>query len=243
MLFKKRYWLLLVLIFLLITTIILNKTVTTRIGINYKVSRIELPLYLKLINFYDRHLNLKWLANRIVKNKKTKKDKVLKLFEWTYNTIVRQPESLPVMDGHVWHVYVRRYGISDNFHDLFTTLNNYIGVDSYFSTIYINNKTDKMNFSYIQTKHGWTIFDPYNGAYFKSVTGNKWATINEIKTGKWQLATLPDSSITSDSYQPFISELPDIKEITLKRASLQSPFNRFIYQVKHWLSGEKKLLE
>ncbi len=243
MVIKKKYWLVFVIVFLVISTFILNKTVTTSIGVNYKVSRIELPLYLKLINFYDRHLNLQWLANRITKNEKTKKDKVLKLLEWTYTTIVRQPKSLPVMDGHVLNVYIRRYGVSDNFHDLFSTLNNYIGVDSYFSTIYINNNTDRMNFTYIHSKLGWVIFDPYNGVYFKSLTGDKWATISEIKAGKWQLEKLPESNITKADYEPFISSLPDIKKITLKRASLQSPWNRFSYQVKHWFSDEMPLLE
>lgn len=111
---------------------VLNIKVTTKQGVNFHVSEIELPLYLKILNFYDRHFNYKWLAERITKRLETKEEKVFRLFQWTHETIQPQPKSLPIMDDHVWNVYVRGYGVSDNFHDLFTTLCNYIGVDGFF---------------------------------------------------------------------------------------------------------------
>jgi len=79
----------------------LNIKVITKQGVNYHVSEIELPLYLKVLNFYDRHFNYKWLAKRITNNLETKEEKVFRLFQWTHETIRPQPESLPVMDDHV----------------------------------------------------------------------------------------------------------------------------------------------
>ena len=46
----------------------LNKTSTQRLGIDYVVSEYEIPLYLKLYNFYGRHLNYKFIVNNITKN-------------------------------------------------------------------------------------------------------------------------------------------------------------------------------
>jgi len=240
---KKKYWAALILISMLVTSVlVLNKTVTTSQGVNYKVSVFELPLYLKIINFYDRHFNLKWLTNRVTHSSKTSEAKIIQLFEWTHNTINAQPESLPVMDDHVWNVYVRRYGISENFHDLFTTLCNYIGVDSFFYSIYSDENSKKMNFSLVKIDRGWAVFDPYHGVYFKTIEGD-WATIDDLKNKKWKLARIASSTISESEYEPFLDKLPDIKNIELKRASIQSPINRLKYQIKKWLSGEKALLE
>lgn len=241
---KKTHWFIFATaIALLSSIIILNKTVTTSIGINYKVSKFDLPLYLKLMNFYDRHLNLKWLEKRITQKEITNKDKTLKLFEWTHHTINRQPKNLPVMDGHVWNVYIRRYGVSDNFHDLFTTLCNYAGIESFFETIYIKNRTEKMNISYILTDRGWAVFDPFNGAYFQTLSGENWATTKDIKDNNWKVERISGSSISKEAYLPFLTKIQNIKSIGYKRANIQSPINRLLYQVKKWLSGEKELLE
>jgi len=125
---KKRYLVLtFVLLLFLCSIALLNKKVTMLQGVDGELSRITLPLYLKVLNFYDRHYNYKWLAKRITGHLDTREDKILRLFHWTHETIKPQPESLPVMDSHVWDVYVRGYGVSGNFHDLFSTLCNYIG--------------------------------------------------------------------------------------------------------------------
>ena len=71
-------------LFLLFSLIVLsNMTVTTKQGINFKISRIEIPLYLKILNFYDRHFNYMWLANRITGHLKTKEEK-----EMCWNEII-----------------------------------------------------------------------------------------------------------------------------------------------------------
>ena len=240
---KKKNWFILAIAITFLSSIIMNKTVTTSIGIDYKVSKLDLPLYLKLINFYDRHLNLKWLENRITEKSITNKDKTLKLFKWTHHTINRQPKSLPVMDGHVWNVYIRRYGVSDNFHDLFTTLCNYAGIESFFETIYIKSKTEKMNFSYVLTDRGWTIFDPFNGVYFQTLSGENWATTKDIKANNWKVERISGSSISKEAYLPYMTKLQNKNSLKHTRGRIQSPISRIVYQIKKWMSGEKILLE
>ena len=71
----------------LATGAILNIKVYTSQGINYRVSNIELPLYLKMLNFFDRHFNYMWLAKHVTQNLDTKQEKVFKLFQWTHETI------------------------------------------------------------------------------------------------------------------------------------------------------------
>ena len=60
---KKNFFRLLsiVIIFILILCV-LNIGVTTKQGINYRVSEIKLPIYLKILDFVDRHYNYKNLV-------------------------------------------------------------------------------------------------------------------------------------------------------------------------------------
>ena len=92
-----------------ISVVLLNLTVTTRQGKNYEVKVIKMPLYLKLLDFFDRHYNYGFLVKRIVGNSKNKKEAVLKIFEWTNDNLKRSPAGLPSVDDHVWHIIVRGY--------------------------------------------------------------------------------------------------------------------------------------
>ena len=213
-------------------------------GVDGKLSKITLPLYLKVLNFYDRHLNYKWLARQITGHLDTGEDKILRLFHWTHETIKPQPESLPVMDGHPWDVYVRGYGVTANFHDLFSTLCNYIGVDAFFTRFYARD-TSSINLSIVRIKRGWVVFDPYNGIYFRNNTGDM-ATIEEISEQNWHIVKLSQTDISKANYEQYIVEnLPRIKRLgsSLIRANIQSPINRLKFQLHIWLSGKRPLLE
>jgi hypothetical protein len=242
---KKRYLIPTIIILLFLCSIaLLNKKVTMLQGVDYKVSKITLPLYLKVLNFYYRHYNYKWLAKRITGHLDTKEDKILRLFHWTHETIKPQPESLPVMDSHVWAVYIRGYGDSANFHDLFSTLCNYIGVDAFFTRFYARD-TSSINLSIVRIKRGWVVFDPYNGIYFRNNTGDM-ATIEEISEQNWHIVKLSQTDISKANYEQYIVEnLPRIKRLgsSLIRANIQSPINRLKFQLHIWLSGKRPLLE
>jgi hypothetical protein len=244
---KKRYLVLIFIFLLFLCSIaLLNKKVTILQGVDYKVSRITLPLYLKVLNFYYRHYNYKWLAKRITGHLDTKEDKILRLFHWTHETIKRQPESLPVMDSHVWDVYVRGYGVSDNFHDLFTTLCNYIGADAFFTALYIKDSGRKLLLSFVRIKGGLVAFDPYKGFYFRNNTGGL-ATIEKIIDEQdWHIIKLAQIDISKANYEQYLVEnLPRIEKLgsSLLRANTQSPINRLRFQLHKWFFGEAPLLE
>jgi len=242
---KKRYLIPTIVFLLFLCSIaLLNKKVTMLQGVDGKVLKITLPLYLKVLNFYDRHLNYKWLARQITGHLDTREDKILRLFHWTHETIKPQPESLPVMDGHVWDIYIRGYGDSANFHDLFSTLCNYIGVDAFFTRFYARD-TSSINLSIVRIKRGWVVFDPYNGIYFRNNTGDL-ATIEEINEQNWHIVKLSQTDISKANYEQYIVEnLPRIKRLgsSLIRANIQSPINRLKFQLHIWLSGKRPLLE
>jgi hypothetical protein len=222
-------------ILLLVIGSVLNISVTTKQGINYNVSEIKLPLYLKVLNFFYRHFNYKWLVNRITKDLETKEDKVFRLFQWTHETIHFRPKNLPIMDDHVWNVYVRGYGVSDNFHDLFTTLCHYIGVDAVYLKITNKDSGKILDLSVVQLKKGWVIFDPYKGVYFLNKSGGL-STVEEIKNQNWKLAKLGLEEVPDSYYKSHLNALPDVEKIALGRASIQSPINRLKWEFNQWAS-------
>ncbi len=243
---KKRYLIPTIIILLFLCSIaLLNKKVTIHHGADHKVSRITMPLYLKVLNFYDRHYNYKWLAKQITGHLDTREDKILRLFHWTYETIKRQPEGFPIMDSHPWDVYVRGYGCVDNIHDLFSTLCNYIGTDAFF--IVLKDIDTEMMLSFVWIKRGWVAFDPYRGIYFKNHTGGL-ATIEEIDEQGCHVVNLNQASSASIAYYEkyFDENLPNtIEEIGsgFTRANTQLPINRLKFQLHRWLSGKGPLLE
>jgi hypothetical protein len=222
-------------IFLLFLTLtvgaVLNIKVITKQGVNFHVSEVEIPLYLKVLNFYNRHFNYKWLVERITSDLNTKEEKVFRLFEWTHNTIQLQPESLPVMDDHVWNVYVRGYGISDNFHDLFTTLCNYVGVEGAFVQLNRKKSDKRLGISVIKLEKGWVLFDPYRGGYFLNKRGSL-ATVKEINKDDWKLEKLGTTKLSESAYRPYLEKIRSFDEMGFTRANTQSPINRLLFAIQ-----------
>lgn len=207
--------------------ILLNLSVTTRQGIDYKLSSIKIPLYLKTLDFFDRYYNFKELIKRIVKNTDSDEEKVMKIFVWTYNNIKKAPQGLPIVDDHIWYTIVRGYGVQDQFQDIFTTLCNIAGIDAFFSEIYTEDKSRAIIISFVKIQRKWHVLDAYRGVYFKDKQG-RLADIGS--KNEWLIATLdgqPDIN-----YAPYLKNLPTIKDIGLSRSSTQSPFNRLLFEIK-----------
>ena len=221
---------------------LLNIEVSTRQGKDYKVSILKLPLYLKILNFYDRHLNYVWLVKTITGHLETKEEKVFRLFQWTHETILPQPKKLPVMDDHVWNIYIRGYGVSNNFNDLFSTLCNYINADAFFTTILNQDRSHSIDLTFVKTERGWVVFDPHNGVYFNNNLG-KWATTTEIKKQNWKTMHIGETAVPNSYYKPYLAKLPNIENIGLGRAHTQSPVNRLKYQLIQWFYRQSPLLE
>jgi hypothetical protein len=118
---------------LIISTLVgLNKTSTQLIGINFKVTEYEIPLYLKLYNFYGRHINYDSLVAKIIKNSQNDKDKVIQLSKWVNNNIQKVPKGVDIVDSHPLTIVERRLGTEDQFADLLSVLLVYADIDSFF---------------------------------------------------------------------------------------------------------------
>ena len=229
----KKLILKLLIVIATITTIILvlNIKVTTLQGIDYQVHTIRIPLYLKILDFMDRHYNHKQVVKRIIENEHDKQKRVMKIFTWTYHNIKKQPDDLPVIDDHVWHIIVRGYGVYDQSCDVFATLCNYAGVEAFFHSFHEEEKEEKITLSFVKLDNRWYVFDPFNGIYFVN-KGDTLADIETIKKGNYRLEHLGPPKKAVLDYRAYLENMPDIEEVGLRRETAQSPFKRFLYMFK-----------
>ncbi len=210
----------------------LNIEVTTRQGVNGDVHRIKIPLYLKILDFADRHYNYKALVNRITVGAKTDEEKVMRIFEWTSANIKKNPPELPVLDDHVWHIIVRGYGVGDQFHDVFTTLCNYAGYDAFFSAVYIERPKKGKILSFVKLGNSWKVFDAYNGVYFLNKEGVL-ASVDDLSSGGWKAVSVSNSDIPQDYKKCFVNlNTVDCEKWQTSRPAIQSPLRRFIFWLK-----------
>jgi hypothetical protein len=214
---------------LLVIIAALNIEVSTRQGVDYKVRTIKLPLYLKLLDFFDRHYHYKLLAESIVRGQKEDEEKVLRILGWTSQNMKRQPESLSTVDDHVWYTIVRGYGSSDQFSDVFITLCNYAGFKGLFTLIIEPETKSKLILSFVKIKDRWFVFDPFNGVYFRSADG-KLADLSLIKKGAYNVVSLRENPLID--YPNFFKAIPSLDDSSLARSQIQSPLRRLFYEMR-----------
>lgn len=227
-------------IFILISglVVLLNQEVITRQGVDFKVREIKIPLYLKIFNFINRHYSYKDLAKRITKNKQSKEEKVMAIFDWTYENIRRQPKELQVIDDHVWNIIIRGYGLDDQFNDVFATLCNYAGIKAYYSFVLNENKNSSIPLSFVEIKGEWFVFDPYNGNFLKDNTG-KLLSIGQFKIGEDNFLGCQKNGENFD-YSAYVIDLPNHPIPRKNKADLQFPPNRLFYQINKLMTQQKK---
>lgn len=232
---KRKFFGFFIILILVIGFFILNIKVTTKQGIDYKVATLKIPLYLKILDFYDRHYNYKWLVYRITEGKTTEEEKAMALFTWTYKNIAKQPRELRIVDDHVWHIIIRGYGGHDQFSDVFTTLCNYAGIDAFFARLFNRkNATSGRPFSFVKINKKWHLFDPYYGVFFTK-DDNSLASAQDIAQGNWTIKNVREDYPESEfHYEDYFSEILSInfeESHKWSRANIQSPVKRFIYGV------------
>src|SRR5437660_8376164 len=104
---------------------ILTLPLTTRQGVNYRVTAYRIPAYVKTIDFLQRHYQYQLLVSRICGGKTSDLDCVLAIFDWTHTTVRPTPAGWPIVDDHPLNIFIRGYGQADQMADLFTTLSVY----------------------------------------------------------------------------------------------------------------------
>lgn len=229
---RKFIFCILVLVFIISIFVVLNLNVTTQQCINYQCRSIVIPLYLKILDFFDRHYNYMQLTKSIIKDAKSDEERAMKILEWTYANLRRIPDGYPVIDDHIWYTIVRGYGADDQCQDVFTSLCNYANLNAFLSLVGNKDKNFRKPLSFVKIKNRWSLFDVYNGVYFKNREG-KIASIEDLSVGNWRIVRLGEG-IIPDDYAAYFNNLDPLtfKDWELLRPAIQSPIRRFIFWSK-----------
>lgn len=195
---KTRLKLLSIIIAFTLIICILNISVTTKQGIDYQVREIRLPLYLKILDFVDRHYNYKNLVANILGGTKDENDKTVRIFNWVTSHVQKNPQELPVIDDHPLNVLIRGYGVSDQFEDIFTILCTYAGMEAFFK-MFKNSSNGVYYMSFVKVNGKWRPLSAFGGVY--STKDGAIASVNDI---------LLDHKLLT----PFVSRLPNFETDT-----------------------------
>ncbi|MBN1912815.1 MAG: transglutaminase domain-containing protein [Candidatus Omnitrophica bacterium] len=211
----------------------LNISVSMNQCVDYKCFQRKIPLYLKILDFFDRHYNYKRLTREIVGGVKTEEEKVMKIFAWTAQNIRRVPPGFPVVDDHIWHIIVRGYGADDQSCDVFATLCNYAGSESFYAHLDKSVSGPRIFLAFTRIKDEWYAFDPYRGIYFVDA-GGKLIALGRLKEGAEYSARPLKEGDTFD-YSGYFANLPGDIIVKLGRSNIQFPLKRLIFEVNKWV--------
>jgi len=228
---KKAHLIALLTVIMLMSVIfVLNVSVSTKQGVNYQVHQIRLPLYLKILDFVDRHYNYKNLVSNILGDTKDDNDKTIKIFNWITSNVRKNPKELPIIDDHPLNILIRGYGERDQFEDIFTILCTYARLQA-FTKMFKNPSGEVYFISFVRIKGKWCPLSAFANAY--SVKNGAIASVDDILVDNKLLAPL-ESSLPNFDPGSFLKEIRSMDfNIWSSRVKGQSPVGRAICFIKN----------
>ena len=240
---------------------LLNKDTTRKIAINYNLLEYEIPIYLKLYDFFNRHYNYKHLVKQINTDQVNLDEIILNTTKWVNQNIQKVPEGVDVVDSDPLTIVQRRLGVQYQFNEILTVLLTYLNIDSYFK-----NDTHHQ-LTLFKVNNYWSVLDPYYGIYFTNEKGT-FASIEDLKTTKWDIVNLDSQKINSlnisnifsnqfknyadveEYYRQLFFEIESSKKIDdmnifdrSGKAYIQKPLNRLKYEINKILKKNFLLFE
>ena len=209
----------------------------TRQGVDFHVSTLSIPAYVKVTDFVDRHWHYGLLAREVAAGQSTDRARAVAIYRWTREHVRHAPDGWPIVDDHILHIIIRGYGQSDQLADVFTTLTSYAGLPSYW--IKIRRAEGNVIFSLVNIDGRWTVFDVWNDFAFLDERGD-WPDATQLAADP----TLADPivrgfAVNGRPYADYLAELPQHPAPHTTRAELQMPWPRVLYEVRRAVGLER----
>lgn len=250
----KKIFLTIFLLFLILFFFLLKQETTRSISINFTNYEYKIPVYVKLFDFMQRHLNYKYLVDDINKDHKNDRNKVINLSKWIFKNIqkISPSDNIDIVDHHPLTIVERRLGKSDQFSDILSVLLVYSNIDS-FSMVF-----DNHTLTFFNIDNRWFFLDPYLGIFFINDEKDL-VDVDDIKQKNWKLSNLNLVEINTInfndmkknfnkkfdnldqlkvSYQKIINQIPSSDKIDNKnryerggRSYVQDPIGRIKYEI------------
>ena len=221
---------------------VLTFPTTTRQGIDYRVTTHSIPLYVKAIDFLQRHYQYELLAGRICSGKSSDADCVSAIFEWTHENIPATPPGWPVVDNHTLTTIIRGHGKADQIADVFTTLSTYAGRSAFFTHVIDPDSGVDIVLSFACVGGEWVPFDVERHVSFRHETG-RLASVQALVEDP-SLVDVATKGLLHDDlrYSAFISKstLMPFVPPRWSHADLQRPWPRVGYELRRLVGWESE---
>jgi hypothetical protein len=213
---------------------------TTRRGVDFRVTEYTIPLYVKAIEFLQRHYQYELLVSRICAGKTADEDCASAIFDWTHENIPPTPPGWPVVDDHVVNIIIRGHGTTDQMADVFATLSTYAGMPAFFKAVKAPDRGASIMLTFARVGGVWTVFDVERHVAFKDRAG-RFASVDALIADPKLVDAQIETTLPGGApYSAFISKaalLPFAPPIA-SHADLQQPWPRIRYEVRK-LMGQR----
>lgn len=209
-------------------------------GVGARLKTHRIPLWEKAAKFYLRHVEFERWANEAAAGEADPQRRVLRLLEWTRKTVQPIPPGLPLIDDHISHVVLRRYGNDGQMAEVFTALTTYTGNQGRWEAYRPPGARERVALSFVESDDGWWVFDLWNGGWFETRSG-KIATINDYSHPE-QLRRRGQAPevLNGTPYLDYFKDLDRIWKRGFSRARGQMPWHRLFMELglepddSHW---------
>ena len=204
---------------------------TTRQGVDFELRTVRQPLFLKAMDFVDRHFHYRTLAREITQGASTDEERVRRIFEWTHEHIRPVPGNLPIVDDHIWHIIIRGYGTEDQANDVFATLCVYAGVPAFWTWLPGPGVELGLVLSFVTLDGRQIPLDPYHGRIFTKLDGSLADREDLIRDPSLMEQGFAPLIVHGVPYGGYAASLRHIHQPQPPRAQLQMPLYRLWYEV------------
>lgn len=177
--------------------------VTTRRGVNYRISASFIPLGLKLTQFVQRDRVYRRLA-REIPPAAGEAERIRSLLDWVRRNVKPQPRQAPIVDDHILNIVERGYGAADQRADVFATLATYAGMPAFWKFARLQRPEQQIVFTFVYLDGGWTVWDVERGYCLQDAEG-RWLHVTELQRHPERVRdTVGDLTHGGRSYEEYI---------------------------------------
>lgn len=199
--------------------------VTTRYGVDYRWSSTHIPLYEKLVNFYSRDLQTRRLVREVTKGVTEDDEKIVTIFSWVTKHVQPTPPGFPVVDDHVWNIFVRGYGTEDQRTEAFTILASYAGVPAASVDLKIPGTAGRLYLGIVQYRGRALVFDVNRRIAFRNEEGALASMDDLLRNPALVTRAVPGVTIGGVPYERYVARFVPA-DMRFSRMGNQRPWFR-----------------
>lgn len=212
----------------------LRATATTRQGVNFAVQQHEIPLYVKSIDFLHRHYAYQRIAREATAGQLSDQDRALAVLAWTRRNIRPTPKGFPVIDDHILDIIIRGYGVDDQMADVFSTLCTYAGIPAFWLLPEsVPHGPVPPILSFAKIDGAWRVFDVANGVVFVNAEGHL-LSLESLLENPMLVASVTKQAPQQMSYATYLEKLRPFTAPDILRAEKQMPWPRLVFEIRQF---------